>query len=58
MHRRRANILIFKMCDRLLVADGRVQIGRGLFPFQFSAGSRANKDRQCEGEDASFHFFE
>jgi hypothetical protein len=58
MNRSRPIVLIFKMRDRCLVANLRVELNRALFPFQIGAGANAEQDRQRESKDWSFHFFE
>ena len=58
MNRRVADVFVFEMADRLLVANRGMQIDLCLFPFQFRARGGGEKHQECESENVGFHFFE
>jgi hypothetical protein len=53
-----ADVLIFEMTNRLFVSARRVQLDRGLFPFQLAPHAEAEKDRHRYAQDSGFHFLE
>jgi len=46
------------MANGLFIGSRRMQLDRGLLPFQFGACAKANDDRQGKSNDMCFHFLE